>query len=68
MTLHPDRASNEKELRAIAHYWMNCAHMFQKEKMAMIAMMKNRGIKVTVEELVLLMNKADKNGSKQDHS
>lgn len=68
MTLHPDRASNEKELRAIAHYWMNCAHRFQKEKMAIVDIMKERGIKFTVEELVLLMNKEDKNGQKQDHS
>jgi uncharacterized protein YehS (DUF1456 family) len=68
MAIHPDRAANEKELRAIAHYWMNCAYMFRKEKMAMVAIMKARGIKVTVEELVLFMNKADKNGEKQDHS
>lgn len=68
MTIHPDRATNEKELRAIAHYWMNRAYMFQNEKAAMVAIMKEKGIKVTVEELILFMNKADKNGSKQDHS
>lgn len=67
MTLHPDEAANEKELRAIAHYWMARAYSFHREKMAMAEIMKERGIKVTVEELIRFMNKAEKNGSQQDN-
>jgi len=62
-TYDPQQTETEQELRDVANYWLQRCYIAEVELKGMRNICKERGVAISVTDLVLAMNQVDSNGS-----